>query len=232
MNREDDPLGRVSAAPFRHRTAQAAVTELLREAILSGEIRPGTRLRQTDVARRFSTSTTPVREALRQLTAEGLLDADAHRGVTVHAPNLSELEQIYEIRICVEQLSVAAAIEAMTDERLQRAEQVMSQMEEEPELARWTRMNAEFHHILTDPNRTRLAGIVDNLRNVSAIYIAASIQGPGEREAAEKEHRALYEAIHAGDSERAQDAVRGHLEHTLEICRRVLGEAAERPAED
>ena len=204
---------------LRHQTAQAAVGELLRELILSGEIAPGARLLQAEVARRFSISTTPVREALRQLTAEGLLDSDPHRGVTVHVPTLTELEEIYETRLCIETMSITRSVETLDEQDLDRAEELLDAMEAEPDLARWIPLNLEFHRLLTDLSRSRLAQIIENLRNLSAMYIAASVSQESEREIADREHRVLLEAYRARDVKKAQAAIQTHLESTLEIAR-------------
>ena len=86
----EDTVAASRSGPVGFRTAQAAVAEMLRREILSGQMSPQTRLLQSEVAERFETSTTPVREALRQLVAEGLLDGDPHRGVTVHQISLED----------------------------------------------------------------------------------------------------------------------------------------------
>jgi DNA-binding GntR family transcriptional regulator len=208
-----------SGGPVGHRTAQAAIVDLLRGEILRGEMTPGTRLLQNEIAERFETSTTPVREALRQLVAEGLLDGDAHRGVTVHDTSLEELEQIYEIRLVLEPLAIAATVENMTAEEMKAAQELVGEMESEDEPVKWIRLNAEFHRALAEAaRRPRLATIVHGLRNISALYIAASLQEiPQRRAVANSEHRALIEAIAAGDVETAAAMERAHLEHTLEL---------------
>jgi DNA-binding GntR family transcriptional regulator len=210
---------------LRYRTAQAAVADMLRRQILAGEIAPGTRLLQTDVAERFQTSTTPVREALRQLVAEGLLDGDPHRGVTVHETNLKELEEVYEIRLVLEPLCIAATVENIGDDDLGYAEELVDQMEAESDPGAWTALNAEFHRVLTEAaDRPRLAAIIHNLRNISAIYIAASIQElPDRIKAGNVEHRELLAACRTRDVAKAQLLERNHLEHTLEIGKKTIG---------
>src|SRR3954453_2749502 len=96
------------------RTVAQAVTERLRDAILSGEILAGTRLRHVDMTRRFGVSTTPVREAFVALQAEGLLLGDAYRGVVVFRPSRAALRENYEMRIALEALAAARAAENAT----------------------------------------------------------------------------------------------------------------------
>lgn len=203
----------------RYRTAQAAVAETLRDRILAGEIEPGTRLLQTDIAEDFETSTTPVREALRQLVAEGLLDGDAYRGVVVHATSLNELEQIYEIRMALEPLIIAATVQNVTASELAQAEELADRMEDETDPTQWTKHNAAFHRILAEAaRRPLLSSLVGSLRNISAMYIARSIHTMPERiEMGNAEHRQLLEACRNGDVAKAEAIERLHLEHTLEI---------------
>jgi DNA-binding GntR family transcriptional regulator len=207
------------SGPVGFRTAQAAVAEMLRSEILSGQISPQTRLLQSEVADRFETSTTPVREALRQLVAEGLLDGDAHRGVTVHEISLDELKEIYEIRLRLEPLAIAATVENISAKDISKAEQLLEQMETEEEPANWTVLNAHFHALMAQAaGRPRLAAILTSLRNLSALYIVRSIQAMPDRiQAGNQEHRELVTAIVDHDVERAQEVELAHLRHTLEI---------------
>jgi len=222
----DDPRANRGGSP-RYRTAQAAVVDILRERILSGELAPGTRLLQTEIAEQFEMSTTPVREALRQLAAEGLLDGDPHRGVTVHRTSLKELEDVYELRLVLEPMAMGATARKITPEVLEVAEDLVEQMEAVRDPAAWISLNAEFHRVLAEAaDRPRLATIIDNLRAVSAVYIATSIRGlPKRRRAANAEHRELIDACRSGDIERAQEIERRHLQHTLELGKKAIAEA-------
>ena len=208
-----------SPGPVGHRTAQAVVAEMLRTEILSGRMPSRTRLLQSEIAERFATSTTPVREALRQLVGEGLLDGDPHRGVTVHEISLGELEEIYEIRLRLEPLAMEATVANITDDDLEAARSLIDAMEAEQDPAAWTELNARFHALLAGSSgRTRLSGILTSLRNLSALYIVRSLQGMPDRiRAGNHEHRQLVAAIEDGDVARAQELELLHLRHTLEI---------------
>lgn len=211
----------------RHGTTQAAVADQLRDEILSGRLPPGTPLRQNEVAERYQTSTTPVREALQQLVAEGLLDGDPHRGVSVHRTASEELEQIYEIRMVLEPLSITATVANITERELAQAEELVDALDGETDAAVATELNNAFHMILTEAaRRPRLAGILRRLRNLSALYIAHSLADHPERmQAANQEHRELLEACRANDAERAREVERSHLGHTLELGKTRLGTA-------
>jgi len=218
-----------STPPIRHRTTQAAVADLLRSEILQGKIPPGTRLLQNEIAETFETSTTPVREALRQLVAEGLLDGDAHRGVTVHETTSLELSHIYELRLALEPLAMKATAEAITDSILDAAEDLVNQMDAEDDPARWIELNGLFHRLLADSgDRPLLASIVHNLRNLSSLYIAESLkQSSDRRERANREHRELVDSLRSHDVVHAVEAERSHLEHTLELGTAMFANAVE-----
>src|SRR5213593_1234309 len=88
-----------SPVPPPPRTRAEAIAAELRRAILVGELAPGDRLRQAEMAERYGVSTTPVREAFTALAGEGLVRQDAHRGVVVFSPSVDEVSETYEIRI-------------------------------------------------------------------------------------------------------------------------------------
>ncbi len=192
---------------------------MLRSEILSGQLPPQTRLLQSEVAERFATSTTPVREALRQLVAEGILDGDPHRGVTVHEISLGELEEIYEIRLRLEPLAIAGTVANITAEDIETAEGLLDEMEAEVDPAKWTEINARFHALMASASgRSRLTGILTNLRNLSALYIVRSLLDMPDRiRVGNDEHRQLIAAIKAGDVKQAKEIELAHLRHTLEI---------------
>src|ERR1700758_5490422 len=87
------------------RTRAEAVAERLRQMIISGELAPGTRLRQAEIAELFNVSTTPVREAFTSLAREGFVRQDAHRGVEVFHPTEADIRENYEIRLALEPLA-------------------------------------------------------------------------------------------------------------------------------
>ncbi len=215
-----------SPAPslMQHRTAQAAVAHQLRTEILSGALPPGTRLLQAAVASRMQTSTTPVREAMRELAAEGLVDLDPHRGVIVHHPLDEELAEVYEIRRVLEVLSIRKTVQHITDGQLDRAETVCDAAEEVTDPGEWVQYNRDFHAVLAEASESpELSAILRNLRNRSTLYVALTLRGsPGHITASNAQHRDLVAACRARDAERAVAIVGEHLASTVEIGHRQL----------
>lgn len=203
-----------------YKTAQATVAQALRRAVLSGQLPPGFRLLQDVVAKEMQTSTTPVREALRELSVEGLLDLDPNRGVVVHQASAREMEEIYLIRMLLEPVAIASTVARITAGELKEAEEILLRLEAESDVAEFTILNTAFHAALTAAARQPiLSAILGRLRNISAIYIAESLRQHPERIAvANVEHRALFDACAARDSEGAQAVEIAHLRHTLEMA--------------
>jgi DNA-binding GntR family transcriptional regulator len=200
-------------------TAQAAVAERLRRSILSGRLPPGSRLLQAAVAEETRTSTTPVREAMRELAAEGLLDLDPHRGVVVHECKVRELEELYRLRMLLEPVAVEATVERITAGELVEAERILSAMEQENDVAEWVILNATFHSLLSDASRLPiLTSILRRLRNLSTLYVAASLHPHSNRaKSSNQEHRAILEACRARDADRMKKMELAHLRHSAAL---------------
>jgi DNA-binding GntR family transcriptional regulator len=202
-----------------YRTAQAVIADRLRRAILAGELPPRQRLLQDAIAKQVGTSTTPVREALRELVGEGLVDFDPHRGVVVHECRIAELEEIYQVRMLLEPVAIAATTMHISLEELIAAERILDRMERESEIAEWVIMNAAFHSLLAEASRSPiLTSVLRKLRNISALYVASSLHKQmGRIATGNREHRALLEACKSRDVARAQEAQVIHLRQTLAL---------------
>jgi len=200
------------------RTTQSIIAERIRIEILSGILAPGSRLMQADLAKRMNTSTTPVREALRELASEGLLHLDPHRGVIVHETSEQELNEIYEIRKLLEPESIAKTVEHITDREIAIARELTLRMDAEADPGTWTVLNNRFHGILADAARSPLlASVVQNLRNRSSQYVASSMRQLAERmRDANLEHTALVEACVDRDVEAATAITLEHLGATVD----------------
>ena len=191
----------------------------LRVEILSGLISPGTRLLQTKLAARMRTSTTPVREAMAELAAEGLVDLGPHRGVIVHEPNEKELNEVYEMRSLLDPVLIAKTVTNITESEIERSAALCRRMEEETEPGAWVVLNSHFHAHMDGAARSPLlASTVRNLRNRSSIYIAASLRESPERVAdANAEHLAMVEACRRRDVDSGLEPTGRHIEATLEL---------------
>ena len=204
-------------------TAHVFVHETLRNAILDGELNGGTRLIQSEVAEALSVSATPVREALRDLAAEGLIRLDAHRGGVVHQLSLSELEEIYQLRAILEPEALRRAWPHLTDEVVESCARLHEAMQRSPTRSEWVRLNSRFHDSVFElADAPRLLAILASLTAPWIMYVSASLASDVEHhERASAGHEEILAALRSRDLEAAIEAT---LEH-LAITHRTLESA-------
>ena len=208
------------------RTAQETVREHLRAAILAGELAPGSRLAQSEIAARLKVSITPVREALRDLRMEGLVDVDTFRGAVVHVPTVAELDEIFAIRRRLVPLAVEQGVAHITEDELASCRKLVAQMEATDDWVEWSRLNRELHMVLDDASRNRrLAEILGRLADIAALYIHLTLgDESGRRAAAEREHRELVDAFERRDADAALRLYLEHFEGTMRAAGELLSE--------
>jgi len=200
-------------APARGQTAHVYVRETIRLAILNGQLPGGTRLVQSDIAKRLDVSTTPVREALRDLASENLIRIDPHRGGVVCELDENDIQEVYQIRRHLEPLALELAMQVMTDEAIARAEKFHEAMSAAPHSAAWVQLNRDFHMTLYEmANRPRLVSLVRSLQDASVMAVSAKLQLlPNLREEANVEHGQLLEAVRNRDLEAAKKVILQHV---------------------
>lgn len=188
---------------------------------------------QADIAAQLQVSTTPVREALRDLATEGLIRLDPHRGAIVYEPDLQEVRDLYDIRQILEVEAIKRAVSAITEEELARAEAIQARMDQETDPVLWVDLNRDFHAALADAARSsRLSALLKNLRDAAAVYVALSLEsGDDQLAAGNGDHHRLLDAMRRRDAETAASMVVHHLESTMDAVeqgqrRRQAGQAA------
>ncbi len=213
---------------------------LLEDEIVSGRIEAGSVLRQEQLSERFGVSRTPIREALRRLSAQGLVSFTPNRGVRVRTLSRDELREAFLVRAELESLATALAVPRMTDERLAEldaAEQRFSELtlvlrekaragEADNALAvEWMGANYAFHDVVyaaaDSPYLERLAKSARRTFVGQITWVArAELDTLYERN--EREHRALREAIAAGSVNGARTLAREHVLHSWELLDAIL----------
>ena len=195
-----------------HLTIQQAVADAVRTRIIAGVLPAGTRIDQDALAAEFSISRMPVREALRQLGAEGFLTIVPHRGAIVTALSPDEIEEIYEIRAALEGVAAGHASQALTAGDLDALRRILASMRTEDQIDRWVTLNDEFHNVINQASgRPRLLELIQRLREQSQPYIRLYVQRLHKSAQARKEHKAILDALIDRDAEQAEIAVRAHL---------------------
>lgn len=223
MANDDAPKGGIHLSPVpsaARQTAHEFVRETLRQAILSGSVPGGTRLVQADLAEQLEVSTTPVREALRDLASEGLIQFDPHRGGIVHEISNEELQEVYDLRMLLEVEAMRLAAERITPQHLLKAQVIHERMLADPWSPGWVTLNRDFHLTIYEAaGSPRLLAILRGLLDASVMYVsAAALEVPDLRTRANNDHAEILEALESHDAARAV----AHIEEHMNIPRSVL----------
>lgn len=197
-----------------YKTTPSLIADALRQAILEGVIQGGQVLRQEELATSFGVSRMPIREALHQLEAEGWLTIYPHRGAVVTSLNASEAQELYEIRLDLEISALKKAFPNITPQDLQKAQNIVEQLDREQNIARWGELNRDFHAALYAPaNRPRLLALIENLHVSVDRYMRVELTTLDYQARSQTEHRQLLEACRTGDLDQALKLLSTHIEN-------------------
>jgi DNA-binding GntR family transcriptional regulator len=202
----------IDARQPRFRTATEYVESTLKEAILSGALPGGTPLRQEDLAAAFSLSRMPIREALRQLEAQALVDFYPHRGAVVTEISAAEGADNYAIRAALEPAALRLSVPSLTAADLKRAREVVDEMDAETSQSRLGELNRRFHMILySRAARPRLLTLVDQHLAAADRFLRFHLAAMGRNHLSQEEHRGLIDACSAHDADEACAFLTPHI---------------------
>ena len=204
-------------------TKGAALHAALREAILSGQIKPGDQVNAREVAHETGVSAIPVREALHRLAAEGLVTIRPHVGAFVTELPADELAEYLEIRLVLECLAIEKAVSLIEDGDLVVLEGLLARMDEDLAAADWSayaRDNRSFHRAIYGFCHSRaLLSEIDRLFALSERGRALFALDPSYAERSQAEHQDLMRAIRARDAAQATAVMARHRRRNLEALR-------------
>jgi len=187
---------------------------VLRQAILRGDLKPGQRLKQQELADQLGMSSTPIREVLRILESEGLLVRIPYKGVYVADVSPREAEEITPIRAALEGLAVQLGVPRLTDEEIETLETLSNAMEialGQLDFAQVRRLNYDFHNMIYRASGSNtLVGLIERLWPRFATDLLWMIPGRAERSI--QQHHVIVDAIRARDAKRAADLVAEHIQ--------------------
>jgi DNA-binding GntR family transcriptional regulator len=208
--------GPPSAHGSRPTTSEEFVYHALRTDILTGRIEAGSRVIQSDVAEQLGVSVTPVREAMRRLHTEGLVELAPHRGATVVPLELAKVREIYDLRILLEPRLVERSLPVFDVERTQELEKLCDEMDVETSVSRFAELNQRFHDNLVALDEGWLSRIVRMLRVASSPYVALSLHAePSLMKISNAEHRRLLRAFIEQDFDAGRELTVHHLSSTV-----------------
>ena len=215
-------------------TLQGETTyERLCDEIRSGKLPPGSRLRETEIAARLAVSRTPVREAIRRLEAEGLVDHLPRSGAVVRKLDYPELMELYEMRTVLEGTAARLAARAASPVELEELVAINDEMRAAAgRPGEVIGLNRQFHKLLLDAARNRfLLRAMATVENTLLILGTSSMAMPDRACEAVEEHREVLDALLARDGTAAEAAMRRHMERAqfarLRILRRANAEDGE-----
>ncbi|KIC16321.1 GntR family transcriptional regulator [Leisingera sp. ANG-Vp] len=193
-------------------SASAAVFEALRQAIIDGRLEEGEPLRQEEIARRFSTSRIPVREAISRLEEYGLVKTQRFKGAVVAGLSAAEAAEIFDFRALLEPEIIRDAVPRMGPELLAQARQKCEAFAGCKNPMEWGVLNREFHGALYSAStlsfhREAARGAMDRIDR----YIRAQLVMSDGMARAEREHLEILTACEEGDARRAADLTRAHV---------------------
>ena len=196
------------------------VFNTLRQAILTGEMKPGERLMEIHLANKLGVSRTPIREAIRKLELEGLVIMIPRRGAEVAQITWKNLKDVLEVRKALDVLAIELACERMTQEELQKlckACEAFKDATKNGDLRKIAESDVALHDIIVYSTRNnRLIQLVNNLSEQMYRYRFEYIKDVSQHERLVKEHNDIYESILKKNKKAAADAVRRHIDNQEE----------------
>jgi DNA-binding GntR family transcriptional regulator len=216
--------------------ASERIAAHLRDAILSGQIAPGERIRQEEVAARLGTSRLPVREALRMLESEGLTEHTANKGARVPALDRHELDVLYQMRERLEPLALTESIPHLTSGEIRDLEALAERIAADTDLTEFLVLDRAFHlGSYAGCGTEHLVATVTRMWNSTQPYrrVFMTLGGPDRRWIVDHEHRLILDAIKRADSVDAERFLSGHIRRTrIELAQHpeVFGPTRPRPS--
>jgi len=221
MGRKLSPIRLDAYKPLRE-----IVFETLREAIIRGDLAPGERLMEMQLAEEMGVSRTPVREAIRKLELEGFVAMVPRKGAYVADYTIKDITDVFEIRAALESLAAGLACERITEQELDELQVLVVKVGEtikEHDIDAIVQIDTEFHDRIYRASRnSRLEQMISNLREQIQRFRATSLSSPGRLKDTLQEHKAIVDAIAMRDVALAQKLAREHVENAEDIFLEAL----------
>ena len=202
------------------------VFQTLRTAILTGELQPGERLMELQLADKLGVSRTPIREAIHMLEKEGLAIIVPRKGAHVAKMTEKDLIDVLQIRKTLEDLALRTACELITKEELQELKEAMEHFEactKQDDVVKTAEADVAFHDVIYKAaDNPKLLTILNNLREQMYRYRAEYLKDSSAFPQLIKEHRQMYDAIVAGDQDAAAKCLDQHLHNQAMAVREII----------
>ena len=204
-------------------TSGQTATRILREKILAGDLHPGTKLNQHHLARELGMSRIPVRDALRSLASEGLVDVRAHSTAVVSLLSAQDLQELFELRIAIEPPLGRLSVPGLGERHFAEMATLLGQLDEADDTRTWLELNNRFHETMyAGAERRRSLDMVRTIRRQTDRYTAVYVEL--NRSVVDSEHRMIFEAARLGQSVRLEALLKAHISGSYEQMLRYLSD--------
>lgn len=223
----------IGNTPDAYLPLRDVVFRTIREAILTGKLKPGERLLEISLSEQLGVSRTPIREAIRQLELEGLVVMVPRRGAQVAHMTEKSMSDVLEVRLALDELAVQLACERITDDEIENLRDACEKFEQavdSADIRNITSADVEFHDIIFEASRnTRLIQMVNNLAEQMYRYRFEYIKDDTGWQSLITEHRMITDAIAMRDAELARRAIHVHIKNQENsILRTIRRESSRR----
>ena len=218
------------ALSFQPATDSRPIREIaydtLKKAIITGEIPAGERIVETEYADRLHISRTPLREALRKLERDGLVEYEIRRGVVVRAFTMKDVREIYTIRNALEMLTLPSIIENAQPEDIASLREKLAEMDklqEKDDVEGLSPLAREFHAQLTSiSQQKRILRVIEGQDEYIRRFSAMAIRQENRRTEAHEEHHRLVDYVEAKDLDHFRELMQHHINRSMENCLAAL----------
>lgn len=202
------------------------VFNTLREAILKGELQPGERLMEIQLAKKLGVSRTPIREAIRMLEQEGLAITTPRKGAEVAGMTLKDMEDVLEVREALDELAAKAACVRMSEEGLEKLRQMKEefvQSMKSGDVKQIAEADVRFHDVIYQAtDNTRLVTLLSNIRQQMYRYRVEYLKNEENYPALIQEHEDIVQAIEERNQELVAQAMNRHVSHQAIFMKAVI----------
>lgn len=210
----------------RHLTLRERIVEFIKDAIISGSLKPGERVPESEIAERFGISRTPIREAFRQLESDGFLVMTPRKGAVVSPITDKDVREFYAIKSLLEGYAAGEACEKLTDKEIKKLKDLNTEMiknEEKGHVKTFFKLDNQFHEIFIKAcGNEKLYTLINQLVEQFERFRITALSLPGRMKNSVRQHNEIVEAIEKRDKVLAAKLVRANAESNCEVLVREL----------
>jgi DNA-binding GntR family transcriptional regulator len=221
----------------RHLTLRERIVEFIKDAVISGTLKPGERVPESEIAERFGISRTPIREAFRQLESEGFLMMTPRKGAVVSPITDKDVREFYAIKSLLEGYAAEKACVELTDKELKKLQDLNAEMaknEEKGNVKNFFKLDNQFHEVFIKGSRNeKLCALINQLVEQFERFRITALSLPGRMQNSVAQHKEIIEAIEDKNTDLVSTLVRANAESNCEVLVRELQrESAEAAADN